>query len=124
MPAAIAVVKHLESLRSSPRHPCKPISPTRMPSAARLARRVQLLELRLSQELGRQGWHESGLGASADVSALQVTVERLEQQVVELTRQLEENQGDLEAARSANRELTRALNQRDDLPSVTEFRPR
>ncbi|MEC7050738.1 hypothetical protein RFN57_00110 [Streptomyces violaceochromogenes] len=43
---------------------------------------------------------------------MQTTVTRLEQHIVELTRRLEEQQGDLEAARSANRDLTRALNQR------------
>ncbi|MFF9150487.1 DUF6262 family protein [Streptomyces sp. NPDC014861] len=85
---------------------------------ARLAGRVQQLEARLSQELGQRAWQESGLGASADLSGLQASVARLEQQVVELTRQLEEQQDDLEAARSANRELTRALNQRDEPPPL------
>lgn len=38
-------------------------------------------------------------------------ITRLEQQVVDVTGHLEECQADLEAARDANRELTRALNQ-------------
>ncbi|GHC94812.1 hypothetical protein GCM10010309_80600 [Streptomyces violaceochromogenes] len=70
------------------------------------------MEAHLSRQLGQRAWQESGLGASADVSDLQTTVTRLEQHIVELTRRLEEQQGDLEAARSANRDLTRALNQR------------
>ncbi|WP_371666795.1 hypothetical protein OG985_03755 [Streptomyces sp. NBC_00289] len=81
--------------------------------AGRLAGRVQQLEARLSQQLGQRAWQESGLGASADVCDLQATVARLEQHVVQVTRRLEELQGDLDAARSANRELTRALNQRE-----------
>ncbi|MGK5693273.1 hypothetical protein ACSNOJ_10280 [Streptomyces sp. URMC 128] len=80
--------------------------------ATRLVARVQQLEAHLSRQLGQRAWQESGLGASVDVSDLQTTVTRLEQHIVELTRRLEEQQGDLDAARSANRDLTRALNQR------------
>ncbi|MEU2711946.1 hypothetical protein [Streptomyces sp. NPDC007205] len=78
----------------------------------RLAARVQQLEKRLSQALGAQAWQESGLGAPVDVDELQRKVTRLEQQNVELTAALEEARSDLDAAREANRDLTRALNQR------------
>ncbi|MFE9258509.1 DUF6262 family protein [Streptomyces sp. NPDC006879] len=78
----------------------------------RLASRVQQLEKRLSQALGTQAWQESGLGAPADIDELQRKITRLEQQNVDLTASLEEARSDLEAARAANRDLTRALNQR------------
>jgi hypothetical protein len=42
---------------------------------------------------------------------LQRQIVTLEQRVVELQGQLEERTEDLEAARAANRELTRSLNQ-------------
>ncbi|MEU1011279.1 DUF6262 family protein [Streptomyces sp. NPDC005890] len=78
----------------------------------RLAARVQQLEKRLSQVLGTQAWQESGLGAPADIDELQRKITRLEQHNVELTSALEEARSDLDAAREANRDLTRALNQR------------
>jgi hypothetical protein len=79
----------------------------------RLVAHVQQLEKRLSGALGEQVWRESGLGAPADVEALQRTITRLEQQTVELKASLEEREAELEAAREANRQLTRALNQRE-----------
>ncbi|MER8118985.1 DUF6262 family protein [Streptomyces sp. NPDC094031] len=80
----------------------------------RLSARIQQLERRLSQELGQQAWRESGLGAPTDIDELQRTITRLEQHNVELTEALEESQADLTAAREANRELTRTLNQRGE----------
>ena len=53
-----------------------------------------------------------GALAPTDVDELQRKVTRLEQQNVELTAQVEEARSDLAAAREANRDLTRALNQR------------
>ncbi|MET8771173.1 hypothetical protein [Streptomyces sp. NPDC004658] len=63
--------------------------------------------------MGEQTWRESGLGAPADYEELQRQVVRLEQMNTELTARLEERDAELEAARAANRELTRALNQRE-----------
>ncbi|MET9210103.1 MULTISPECIES: hypothetical protein [Streptomyces] len=80
--------------------------------AARLTARVQQLEQHLSRQLGERAWRESGMGVPTDVAELQSTITRLEQRAVGLTRDLEERQAELEAARAANRELTRALNQR------------
>ncbi|MGW5423665.1 hypothetical protein [Streptomyces sp. NPDC003943] len=59
-----------------------------------------------------QAWREAGLGASADIAELQATITRLEQREIALTRQLGDRQAELDAARAANRELTRALNHR------------
>jgi uncharacterized protein YlxW (UPF0749 family) len=78
----------------------------------RLAARVRQLEARLSQLLGEQAWHASGLGAPADIDELQRKLTRLEQAQADLTAQFEERAEELRAARGANRELTRALNQR------------
>jgi hypothetical protein len=62
----------------------------------------------LSQLLGEQAWHASGLGATADIDELQRKLTRLEQAQVDLTAYLDERTEELRAAREANRELTRA----------------
>jgi hypothetical protein len=76
----------------------------------RLNARVRQLETRLSEALGDQAWHESGLGAPADTDALAQLVTHLEQQAIDLRLQLEERDQDLAAARAANRELMAQLN--------------
>ena len=78
--------------------------------AVRLSTRIQHLEKRLSQALGDQAWHESGLGAPADIDALNQKIIHLEQQVIDLRLQLEERGEELTAARAANRELMTQLN--------------
>jgi len=83
---------------------------------SRLAARNRQLETRLSQMLGEQAWHASGLGAPADIDELQRKITRLEQAHIDVTAQLEERTEELRAARDANRELTRALNQRHTQP--------
>ena len=76
----------------------------------RLNARVRQLEKRLSEALGDQAWHESGLGAPADTDALSQQISHLEQQAIDLRLQLEEQGQDLDAARAANRELMAQLN--------------
>ena len=76
----------------------------------RLTSRVHQLEKRLSEALGEQTWRESGLGAPIDVDQLQQQIITLEQTVVDLRLQLEERGQDLNAARTANRELITRLN--------------
>ncbi|MDQ2790914.1 MAG: hypothetical protein M3Y73_14860 [Actinomycetota bacterium] len=78
--------------------------------AQRLHDRVRHLEKRLSEALGEKVWQESGLGVPADIDALNQTVSRVEQQVIDLRLQLEERDQDLAAARAANRELIGQLN--------------
>ena len=78
--------------------------------AVRLNTRIQHLEKRLSQALGEQAWRESGLGAPADIDALNQKINHLEQQVVDLRLQLEERGEELTAARATNRELMAQLN--------------
>ena len=78
--------------------------------ALRLNARVRQLENRLSEALGEQAWHDSGLGAPADIDALTQKINHLEQQAAGLSLQLEERDQDLAAARAANRELMTQLN--------------
>ena len=78
--------------------------------ALRLNARVRQLENRLSEALGEQAWHDSGLGAPADIDALTQKINQLEQQAAGLSLQLEERDQDLAAARAANRELMTQLN--------------
>ncbi|MEU1520110.1 DUF6262 family protein [Streptomyces sp. NPDC005811] len=77
----------------------------------RLTVRVRQLARRLSENLGETAWRESGLGASADIEQLQRRITLLEQDLADTGGQLDERTEELEAARAANRELTRALNQ-------------
>jgi len=79
---------------------------------SRLTRENTHLRDRLSEALGQQAWRESGLGAPDDVGQLTARVTELEQQTVELRRQLAERDDDLDAARAANRELMTRLNTR------------
>jgi hypothetical protein len=78
--------------------------------AIRLTTRVRQLEKRLSETLGEQAWQQSGLGAPADIDALNQAIAHLEQHVIELRHQLDERDDDLAAARAANRELMAQLN--------------
>ncbi|MFF4551071.1 hypothetical protein [Streptomyces sp. NPDC001435] len=68
------------------------------------------LETKLSELLGEQTWRESGLGAPDDIEQLKGRITTLEQQVADLSRQLEEREQELQAARSANRQLISRLN--------------
>ncbi|WP_158754741.1 hypothetical protein [Streptomyces sp. NRRL F-2580] len=70
-----------------------------------------MLEQRLSQVMGEQTWRDSGLGAPDGIDRLQQRVVQLEQERGDLKLKLDEAVEDLDAARSANRDLTRALNQ-------------
>jgi hypothetical protein len=78
--------------------------------AARLSARIRQLETRLSQALGEQAWRQSGLGAPADIDALNDKITQLEQQAAGLRLQLSERDDELAAARAANRELMAQLN--------------
>ncbi|KAF0956877.1 DUF6262 family protein [Rhodococcus sp. T7] len=77
---------------------------------ARLVAHNVQLERKLSELLGEAAWRESGLGAPTDIDQLQRRITMLEQHVVDLTGQLEERSQELDAARSANRELFTNMN--------------
>ena len=78
--------------------------------ATRLTSRIRQLETRLSETLGEQAWHESGLAVPSDINALNQKINHLEQQTVDLRLQLDERDQDLTAARATNRELMAQLN--------------
>jgi chromosome segregation ATPase len=78
--------------------------------AARLDARIRQLEQRLSEAFGERTWRESGLGAPADIDALQQRICQLEQHNRDLQQQLDERDDDLAAARATNRELMALLN--------------
>ena len=78
--------------------------------AARLHAHVRQLERRLSELLGDQAWHETGLGTPADIDQFRQQIVHLEQQSADLRLQLEERDQDLAAARAANRELMAQFN--------------
>lgn len=78
--------------------------------AARFAARVHQLEKRLSEALGEQAWHDSGLGAPDNIDQLNQRIVTLEQHTIDLRLQLEERDQDLAGARAANRELMTRLN--------------
>ena len=80
--------------------------------AIRLTGRIRQLETRLSDVLGEQAWHESGLGVPADIDALNQKITYLEQRTADLQLQLTERDQDLAAARAASRELMTRLNTR------------
>ena len=80
--------------------------------ALRLTARIRQLENRLSEAIGEQAWHESGLGAPADIDALNEKITYLEQKAAHLQLQLAERDQDLAAARAASRELMTRLNTR------------
>ncbi|MEU1036497.1 hypothetical protein ABZ402_49455 [Streptomyces mirabilis] len=65
------------------------------------------VQKRLSEQLGEQAWRESGLGSPPDIDQLRRHIAMLEQELVEKNRELEDRTEELEAARAANRELTR-----------------
>lgn len=79
---------------------------------ARQASHIRQLEKTLAEQLGEQAWHESGIGAPADIDQLQRRITDLEQQVIDLKDQLEERGQELDAARAANRELIANLNRK------------
>jgi hypothetical protein len=78
--------------------------------ATRLTSRIRQLETRLSQTLGEQAWHESGLAVTPDIDALNQKITHLQQQTIDLRLQLDERDQDLAAARATNRELMAQLN--------------
>jgi hypothetical protein len=80
--------------------------------SARLAARIRQLENRLSEMLGEQAWHESGLSQADDLSHLRQQVTQLTDDNQQLRASLAERDQDLAAARAASRELMARLNAR------------
>lgn len=113
LPPSLGVTQRLP-FRTQPQqvHPLlSNVAPQRSSISLCLAARVRQLEKRLSQALGEVAWAGSGLGAPADIDQLQRRITILEQNLADIQGQLDERTDELKAARAANRELTRALNQ-------------
>ena len=76
----------------------------------RLTREHTQLRQRLSEHLGHQAWHESGLGAPDNINQLHQRITELEQHTAQLRQQLRDRDEELDAARATNRELMTQLN--------------
>ncbi|MEN2423711.1 hypothetical protein AABB02_37070 [Streptomyces rimosus] len=69
---------------------------------------IRRLEQRLAETLGEQVWQRAGLGAPPDHDALHKRIAHLEQHNAELQQQLADRDDDLDAVRTANRQLIAA----------------
>ena len=78
----------------------------------RLRRQNHSLTARLSEVLGAEVFHASGIGHPDETGQLRTRVTELEQLVLDLRQQLEERTDDLDAARSANRDLMALANRK------------
>jgi hypothetical protein len=71
------------------------------------------LERRLSEHLGQQTYREAGLGPPPDIDTLHRRVDELLQHNIALQLRLDERDGELTAARAANRERMIKVNSRE-----------
>jgi Family of unknown function (DUF6262) len=76
----------------------------------RLRRQNISLTARLSEVLGEEVFHASGIGRADDARQLRARAGELEQQLVDLRQELEERTDELHAARAANRDLMTLAN--------------
>lgn len=83
----------------------------------RLRKQNTELTARLSEVLGEELFRASGVGYTDDSGALRTRIGRLEQQVLDLRQELEERTDDLDAARTANRDLMAVANRKPSEPA-------
>jgi hypothetical protein len=76
----------------------------------RLRRQNLSLTSRLSEVLGAEVFHASGIGAHGETGQLRSRIAELEQQLLDLREQLQERADELDAARTANRDLMALAN--------------
>lgn len=77
----------------------------------RLTARLERLEHRLSEALGRETLHDSGLGIDDDkINQTEQRLAELEHENADLRRQINDTRVELEAAQHVNQMLTRELN--------------
>jgi Family of unknown function (DUF6262) len=76
----------------------------------RLRRQNISLTTRLSEVLGEEVFHASGIGRADDAGQLRARAGELEQQLLDLRQELEERTDELHAARAANRDLMTLAN--------------
>jgi len=84
----------------------------------RLANHIADLERHLSEYLGEQAFHRTGLGSGHDHARLETTIVQLEQQVLDLKHLLEERDEELAAAWEAHRQFTADINRRRDSTKI------
>ncbi len=76
----------------------------------RLRRQNLSLTTRLSEILGEEVFHASGIGRADETEALRARVSQLEQHLLDLRQQLQERTDELDASRAANRDLMALAN--------------
>ena len=84
----------------------------------RLRRQNHRLAVRLSEVLGTEVFHESGLGHPGETGQLRTRITELDQLTRDLRQQLEEPVGGLGAARAANRDLIALANRKPARPGL------
>lgn len=80
----------------------------------RLRRQNTSLTARLSEVLGEEVFHASGIGRTDETEQLRARTGELEQQILDLRQELEERTDELDAARAANRDLMTLANRTPD----------
>lgn len=78
----------------------------------RLADHIADLERHLSEYLGEQAFHRTGLGAGQHHAGLETKMVQLEQQILDMKHLLEERDEELAAARGAHRQFMADINRR------------
>lgn len=78
----------------------------------RLANRIADLERHLSEYLGEQAFHRTGLGAGQNHAGLETKIAQLEHQILDMKNLLEERDEELAAAREAHRHFMADINRR------------
>ncbi len=78
----------------------------------RLRQQNHSLTARLSELLGAEVFHASGIGYPDETGQLKTRVTELEQAILDLRQQLEERTDELDAARAANRDLMALANRK------------
>jgi regulator of replication initiation timing len=78
----------------------------------RLRHQNTVLTSRLSDALGKEVFHASGIWVTDDTEQLRTQIDQLEQQILDLRQKLEERADELTAARATNRDLMAELNGR------------
>ena len=76
----------------------------------RLRRHNTSLTARLSEVLGEEVFHASGIGRTDDTGQLRARLGELGQQILDVRQELEERAGELDASRAANRDLMTLVN--------------
>ena len=100
---------HHRPVPGSATDPCSPTSPTSAHNQRLRQQNTKLTE-RLSETLGTEVFHTAGLGGAEELQTLRARVTELEEQLLTARHDLQDQHDDLDAARTANRDLITTLN--------------